>query len=243
MKLTDFKALTFDVYGTLIDWESGMIAGLKPLTDKVNQPLSRDEILQAHAKHESSRQAYTPSKRYQDLLPIVYRRLAEEWGVIVSWEECLTYGQSVKDWPAFPDSAGALQYLKKYFKLIVLTNTDNDSFKHSQAKLQVEFDGIYTAEDVGSYKPADRNFDYMLEKLQSIGIAKEDVLHTAESMFHDHEPANRYGLSNCHIYRRYEQDGFGATMTPSEMPTYDFRFNSMADLVKAHQAALENESE
>lgn len=240
MKLSDFKALTFDVYGTLIDWESGMIAGLKPLTDKVARELSRDEILQAHARHESTQQAYTPAYRYQDLLPIVYRRLAEEWGVEVTLDECTAYGQTVKDWPAFPDSPSTLQYLKKHFKLVVLTNTDTDTFQHSQAKLQVEFDGRYTAEDVGSYKPADRNFNYMLEKLKTIGIEKEDILHTAESMFHDHEPANRFGLSNCHIYRRHEQEGFGATMTPGEMPTYDFRFNSMADLVKAHQKELES---
>ena len=119
---------------------------------------------------------------------------------------------------------------------MVLTNTDNDSFMHSQMKLRAEFDGIYTAEDVGSYKPAARNFEYMLEKLATQGIEKHEILHTAESMFHDHEPANRFGLTSCHIYRRYDQDGFGATMTPDEMPAYQFRFNSMADLVKAHQA-------
>ena len=236
MRLSNFKALTFDVYGTLIDWESGMIAGLKPLTDRVEPALSRDEILQAHALHESTQQMYTPAMRYQDLLPLVYRRLAEQWGVSVNWAECLTYGQSVKQWPAFADSAASLNYLKQHFKLVVLTNTDNDSFMHSQMKLKVDFDGIYTAEDVGSYKPADRNFDYMLEKLATQGIEKHEILHTAESMFHDHEPANRFGLTCCHIYRRYDQEGFGATMTPGEMPRWQFRFNSMAELVKAHQA-------
>ena len=235
MKLSDFKALTFDVYGTLIDWESGMVEGLKPLTSRVTHELSRDAILEAHARHESCQQGYTPAKRYQDLLPIVYRRLAEEWRVSVSWDECLAYGQSVKNWPTFSDSAGALQYLKKHFKLVVLSNIDNDSFLHSNAKLEVEFDAIYTAEDVGSYKPDSRNFDYLLDKLNSIGITKDQVLHTAESMFHDHEPANKFGLANCHIYRRYAAKGFGATMTPETRPSYDFRFNSMAELVKAHQ--------
>lgn len=235
MKLSGYKALTFDVYGTLIDWESGMIEGLKPLTSKVMRKLSRDNILEAHARHESSQQVYTPAKRYQNLLPVVYRRLAEEWGVSVSWNECLAYGQTVRDWPAFVDSASALQYLKKHFKLVVLSNIDNDSFVHSNAKLHVEFDAIYTAEDIGSYKPAGRNFDYMLEKLQSIGITKSQVLHTAESLFHDHAPANKLGLANCHIYRRHGAKGFGATMTPERLPGYDFRFNSMADLVQAHQ--------
>ena len=236
MRLSDFKVLTFDVYGTLIDWESGMIAGLKPLTDRVEPALSRDEILQAHALHESTQQFYTPAMRYQDLLPLVYRRLAEQWGVSVNWAECLSYGQSVKQWPAFADSAASLEYLKDHFKLVVLTNTDNDSFMHSQMKLKADFNGIYTAEDVGSYKPADRNFDYMLEKLATQGVEKHEILHTAESMFHDHEPANRFGLTCCHIYRRFDQEGFGATMTPGEMPTWQFRFNSMAELVKAHQA-------
>jgi putative hydrolase of the HAD superfamily len=238
MKLTDFKALTFDVYGTLIDWESGMIQGLKPLTSQLAREPSRDVILQAHARHESFQQRYTPAKPYQDLLPVVYRRLAEEWGLSVGWDECLAYGQSVKNWPAFADSVEALQYLKSHFKLVVLSNIDNDSFAHSNAKLQVEFDAVYTAEDIGSYKPSRRNFEYMLDELGAIGVTKEQVLHTAESMFHDHEPANQFGLAGCHIYRRHNAKGFGATMTPEKMPNVDFRFNSMAELVAAHQAAL-----
>lgn len=238
MKLTDYTALTFDCYGTLIDWETGMVEGLKPLISKVTKDLSRDEILEAHARHESSQQIWTPAKRYQDLLPIVYKRLAEEWGVPVSPAECEAYGQSVKDWPAFADSMGALQYLKKHYKLVILSNVDNDSFAASNKKLGVEFDAIYTAEDIGSYKPSDRNFEYMLDKLKTLGVEKRDILHTAESMFHDHGPANRHGLANCWIYRRHDQKGFGATMNPGDMPAYGFCFNSMADLAKAHQEAL-----
>ena len=236
MKLSDFKALTFDVYGTLIDWESGMVAGLKPLTDKVKADLSRDQILEAHAYYESTTQRWTPAKKYYELLPVVYRRLAEEWGVEVTWEECVAYGLSVRQWPAFDDSREALAYLKKHFKLMVLTNTDNLSFSGSNARLGVHFDGVYTAEDVGSYKPADRNFEYMIETLARQGIQKDDILHTAESMFHDHAPANRHGLANCWIYRRHDKEGFGATMNPGEMPTTDFTFNSMAALVEAHKA-------
>lgn len=121
---------------------------------------------------------------------------------------------------------------------MVLSNVDNDSFAHSNDKLGVVFDAVYTAEDVGSYKPADRNFDYMLDKLETLGVAKSEILHTAESMFHDHGPANRFGLTSCWIYRRHDKQGFGATMNPGDMPSYDFRFNSMADLVKAHQEEL-----
>ncbi len=236
MKLSDFKVLTFDVYGTLIDWESGMIAGLKPLTDRLARPMSRDEILEAHAFHESTAQRWTPAKPYAQLLATVYRRLAEDWGIAVTWEECAAYGQSVRQWPAFDDSADALAYLKQHFKLVVLTNTDNLSFSGSNARLGVTFDGVYTAEDVGSYKPDPRNFDYMFEMLARQGIEKSQILHTAESMFHDHSPANRHGLANAWIYRRHDKTGFGATMNPGDMPSYDFRFNSMADLVAAHKA-------
>ncbi|MEO4001879.1 haloacid dehalogenase type II [Mesorhizobium sp. CAU 1732] len=238
MKLTDFKALTFDCYGTLIDWESGMFEGLKPLTSRVDRQLDRDTVLEAHARHESSQQAQTPAKNYSELLSIVYKRLAEEWGVSATEDECAAYGRSIKDWPAFSDSAGALQYLKKHFKLVILSNVDNRSFEASKQKLGVEFDAVYTAEDCGSYKPSDRNFEYMLQKLRTIGVERQEILHTAESMFHDHAPANRHGLKSCWIYRRHEQTGFGATMDPGEMPRYDFRFNSMAELVKAHQETL-----
>ena len=172
------------------------------------------------------------------MIKIKHARLAEEWGVEVTWEECQAYGLSVRQWPAFDDSREALAYLKQHYKLVVLTNTDNTSFSGSKARLDVHFDGVYTAEDVGSYKPSDRNFDYMLETLARKGISKKDILHTAESMFHDHGPANKHGLSNCWIYRRHEKEGFGATMDPGEMPSYDFRFNSMAELAAAHKAEL-----
>ena len=238
MRLTDYKALTFDVYGTLIDWESGMIAGLTPLTDQVSQSLTRDQILEAHAFHESTTQRQTPTKLYSEVLAVVYKRLAEEWGVNTSWNDCLTYGRSVQHWPAFADSAGALQYLKRYYKLIVLSNVDNASFAYSNTKLEVAFDARYTAEDIGSYKPSPRNFEYMIAQLARLGIEKNQILHTAESMFHDHAPANRFGLANCWIFRRHDQQGFGATMNPGAMPKTDFTFNSMADMVKAHQADL-----
>jgi len=225
LQLQDFDALTFDVYGTLIDWESGMIAGLRPLTDRAGA-LSRNDILQAHAFHESTAQAQTPHMRYDRLLAVVYKRLAEEWGVAATW---------VRDWPAFADTADALRYLKQHFKLVVLSNVDNDSFAFSNAKLGVTFDAVYTAEDIGSYKPAPRNFDYMIANMARLGVPKEKILHTAESLFHDHVQAKAFGLANCWIYRRHDQEGFGATRDPGEQPRCDFLFNSMMELADAHR--------
>ncbi len=238
MKLSDFKALTFDCYGTLIDWESGMIAGLQPLVNKVDRALSRNEILEMHAYYESTQQLQTPTKLYSELLAIVYRRMAEALGVAVAWEECVRYGQSVKSWPTFPDSVKALRYLKQHYKLVILSNVDQASFAGSNARLGVDFDAIYTAEDIGSYKPADANFEYMLARLSDIGVEQGDILHTAESLFHDHVPANRNGLTSCWIYRRYDQEGFGATRDPGETPNYAFRFNSLAEMVEAHRAEV-----
>jgi putative hydrolase of the HAD superfamily len=115
---------------------------------------------------------------------------------------------------------------------------DNETFQASNRRLQVEFDAIYTAEDIGSYKPSSRNFDYIIEKLEGKGVKKEKILHTAESIFHDHKPANAHGLKSCWIYRRHAQKGFGATMNPGEMPHIDFKFNSMHEQVKTHQEQL-----
>ncbi len=238
MKLTRFKALTFDCYGTLIDWESGMVDALHPLIQKVGRTLTRDQILEAHARHEAEQQAQTPAKLYRTLLAVVYRRLAEEWGVPVPWSECVLYGESVRRWRPFADTTAALEYLKKHYRLAILSNVDNETFAATNALLGVEFDAIYTAEDIGSYKPAERNFEYMLAHMKTLGIDKGDILHTAESLFHDHAPANRLGLANCWIHRRFDQHGFGATQNPGAMPRYQFRFKSLADLVQAHQAEL-----
>ena len=243
MQITDFNVLTFDCYGTLIDWESGMVAALKPLTDRAEPALTRNQILEAHAFHESSQQAQTPGRPYRDLLAIVYKRLAEQWGLHVTHEDCVAYGRSVRDWPAFPDTVEALRYLARHYKLVILSNVDNESFSFSNARLGVEFDAIYTAEDVGAYKPSLANFEYMLAKLErGLGgnpLGRKDILHTAESMFHDHGPANEMGLASCWIYRRHADEGFGATMNPGEMPRYDFRFTSMGEMAEAHRALTE----
>lgn len=238
MNLKDFSTLTFDCYGTLIDWETGMVEALEPLTKRASRPLSRDEILEAHARHESSQQSWTPAKRYCDLLAVVYKRLADEWGVSVTWDECVAYGNSVGNWPAFPDTVEALRYLKQHYKLVILSNVDNASFALSNKRLGVTFDAIYTAEDIGTYKPSLRNFEYMLEKLKTLGVEKNQILHTAESLFHDHLPANQMGLTSCWIHRRHATGGFGATMKPESMPTTQFRFTSLAEMVEAHKKEI-----
>jgi 2-haloacid dehalogenase len=239
MKLADFKVLTFDCYGTLIDWETGILAGLAALASRAQGSLSRDQVLEAFAQQEAAQEAETPAMPYSQLLAVVYKRLAKSWGTTTTNEEANTFGASVPDWPEFPDSAEALQYLHRHYKLVILSNVDRLSFRSSNVRLKVKFDAIYTAQDIESYKPSDRNFAYMLERLRSdFGLDKPDVLHVAQSLFHDHAPANRAGLASVWIDRRHAGRGWGATVPPPETPHYDYRFESMAAFADAHRAEI-----
>lgn len=243
MKLTDFDALTFDCYGTLIDWERGIVKGLAPLAARTRRALSRDQILEAFAQCESPQQHETPAMPYPQLLGAVYLRVAGSWGVRASEGEADAFGKSIPDWPAFSDSAEALKYLAKHFKLVILSNVDRQSFKGSNARLKVTFDAIYTAEDIGSYKPDDRNFAYLIRHLkEDFALEKDRVLHVAESLFHDHAAANRAGLASAWIHRRHGVNGWGATAAPKGMPRYDFRFESMKELAEAHRKELDADS-
>lgn len=236
--LKDFKVLTFDCYGTLIDWETGISRGLEPLTSRAEIAVSTDELLEMHARLEAAQQSATPSMPYERLLAVVYKRLAEEWRIPASWAECLEYGKSIGSWPPFNDSASALEYLNKHYRLVVLSNVDNASFEASREKLGIQFDAVYTAEDIGSYKPERRNFEYMFDQLARHDVRRSEILHVAESMFHDHETARAMGLSNCRIHRRCGKIGFGAASKPKHTPEIDFTFPSLAAFVEAHRSEL-----
>ncbi|MEP7246081.1 MAG: haloacid dehalogenase type II [Gammaproteobacteria bacterium] len=238
MGLTDFRALTFDCYGTLIDWETGMLAGLERLAARSPRTRPRAEILEAYAAHESHQERYSPTLKYSTLLAVIYKRMAENWETQVTWEECVGFGRSLRDWPAFPDSVAALKYLKSHYRLYVLSNVDNEGFSHTSRKLEVQFDGVMTAEDIGSYKPDPMNFQYMLERLADQGLRKDQILHVAQSLFHDHAPANDIGVASCWIDRQRTRHGFGATQRPATMPRYNFHFRSMAEFVEAHRNEL-----
>src|ERR1700693_1637370 len=150
MKLSDFRVLTFDCYGTLIDWEAGLYAALQPLLRAVNTPLGRAEALAHFAKHEPPQQAATPAMLYPELLAEVHRRLARQWGVTLTPSDHVAFGTSVPRWPAFADTPAALQYLKRHYKLVILSNVDRESFAGSNVKLGVGFEGSATAHGVVS---------------------------------------------------------------------------------------------
>jgi len=234
MRLSDFKALSFDCYGTLIDWESGITEALRPLRERSG--LSADALLDAYGPVELEVEQEFPSLRYSELLVEVHSRLSERLGVAQDPAEAAAFGASVGDWPAFPDSAEALAYLKRHFALIILSNVDRQSFAGSNRRLGVEFDEILTAEEIGSYKPDLRNFEHLLARLGERGMANGELLHVAQSLFHDHVPANRMGIASAWIDRRAGKSGSGATVLPDPMPHYDFRFTSLGELAAAHRA-------
>lgn len=236
MNLTDFKVLTFDCYGTLIDWETGILESLSSLLDISS--VDREQALRNFAELESRQQAQTPDMRYSDLLGHVFIQLAEHWGIDATPDQAAQFGRSVGDWPAFPDAPDALAYLKRYYKLVILSNVDRESFVGSNRRLQVEFDQIYTAEDIGSYKPDPRNFEYMLDRLGKLGHAPSVILHTAQSLFHDHVPASRFGLATAWIDRRHDKEGFGATKPPPAGVRVDFHFHSLGEMAAAHETLL-----
>lgn len=240
MKISDFSTLTFDCYGTLIDWESGIVAAAQPFIDRARLRKSADEVLEAFARSESTQQRETPTMLYPELLTRTLHRMAAEWGSTATNGEAEAFGNSVQHWPAFDDAAEALLQLKKYYRLVILSNVDRASFSHSQAKLGDVFDAVYTAEDVGSYKPNPANFAYMLKKENEAGIPSTKILHTAQSLFHDHVQAKAHGLTSAWIDRRLDSDGWGATMPPEAPVSPDFHYPSLKAMADAR---IEEEGE
>jgi 2-haloalkanoic acid dehalogenase type II len=242
MRLTDFTTLTFDCYGTLIDWEKGILNELRPWVVRHGCNLADDEILEAFGIEETRCEAATPDRLYPDILADVFHALAPKWQIPRNEEAARDFGMSVGRWPAFADSAPALQYLKRYYKLVILSNVDRASFARSNEKLQVSFDHIVTAQDVGSYKPSPRNFERLLADLADRGIASHQVLHTAQSLFHDVAPARMQGLATMWVNRRKELGGgWGATPATGDSVRPDAEVASMTDLVARHQADLRGE--
>lgn len=216
------EALTFDCYGTLIDWETGILAGLRPVLADHRITPPDDELLEVYARAEADAES-GPYRRYREILARSLRELCRQYGVEAPDEAAAAFGASVADWPAFPDSSAALARLKTRFRLGVITNCDDDLFAASNRRLGVEFDWIVTAQSVGSYKPDPRNFEAAFAVL---GLPRERILHVAQSLFHDHVPAKRLGLATVWINRRHDRPGSGAT--PPATVTPDASFPDMA---------------
>ena len=198
-----YRAVTLDCYGTLIDWETGIWDALQPILIKNRHTnVSKRRALQQFADFESHQQRQSPTMRYSQILESVHHRFAEHHRLETNISLDRQFGESISKWKPFSDSCRALQMLQSRYKLIILSNVHQEGFEASKQKLRIEFDAVYTAEEIGSYKPDLRNFKYMLDRVKnSFGFEKSDVLHVAQSLYHDHEPAYRLGLSNVWIDR------------------------------------------
>ena len=236
MELTGFEALSFDCYGTLIDWETGLAAVLVPWARQRGLSLGGEELLTGYAAAEAAAEAGHPADCYPDILARSMRALGDTLGAEVTDEDADRLARSVPDWPAFPDSHDALAALGRRFKLIILSNVDRASFAGSNTRLGVEFTSISPAQDVGSYKPSPRNFEALAGEAARLGIRPGGLLHVAQSLFHDHVPAKRAGLPTVWIHRRQDRGGWGATPQPPAPVTPDWEFPSMAAFAAAAES-------
>ena len=208
MKLSDARLLSFDCYGTLIDWEFGITETVARLSAPHGIRPTEGEILSLFASHETHVQDANPTWTYPVILAETWRRMATSMGLpnpLDGADQCeldaRAFASSVPDWPAFADSHEALLDLQRQCKLVILSNVDNQSFAGSNTKLGITFDAILTAQDIGSYKPDLHNFHVLQQHVRDMGIAPNQHLHVAQSLFHDHVPAQAVGLKTVWINR------------------------------------------
>lgn len=213
-----FEVLSFDCYGTLVDWEAGILASLGAMLRKRGLALRDDDLLALYAAIESEEEAgeYRP---YRDILARSLRRVFQRCGATSSAAQERAFANSVGDWPPFADTVAALQRLRRRYKLAILSNVDDDLFARTNGRLGVAFDWIVTAEQARSYKPNARHFELARQRFF---IPKERHLHVAQSLFHDIAPAKAAGIATVWINRRAGRDGFGATPPSNARPDWTF---------------------
>lgn len=214
LRFDDFDVLTFDCYGTLIDWETGILDALRPVFDAHRAEPAPERTLELYGELESAAER-GPYREYRAILQTVLEGLGAQFGFTPTAKELERFSTSVTEWPAFPDSPGALQALRKKYRLAIVSNVDDDLFAHSAPRLQVRFDWIVTAQQVKSYKPSLNNFRMACDR---IGVPRHRILHVAQSLFHDIAPANALGLSSVWVNRRHKKEGSGATPAAQARP-------------------------
>ncbi len=223
------RVLSFDCYGTLIDWETGLLRAFAPWRERTGVAAADEELLAAFGRAESRREQASPGAPYPRILESVLEDLSGAFGAPALPAECRAFGASVGDWPPFPDSGPALTRLGERFRLVILSNVDRASFQRSEAALGLRFDAVYTAEEIGSYKPDPANFRYLLEAEAREGFAAGDLLHVAQSLYHDHGPAKALGLRTAWVDRRGARGG-GAAPEPTGAVEPDLVVPDLASL-------------
>ncbi|MGK7921258.1 MAG: haloacid dehalogenase type II [Trichodesmium sp.] len=224
----NFEILSFDCYGTLIDWENGILPVLDNLVSNHKINITEQKILEMFAKFESEAEA-GEYKKYREILKQVVQNFGQELGFKPTELELNCLANSIKNWQPFPDTITALQTLKQKYRLAIISNIDNDLFANTAKHLEVEFDFVITAEQIQSYKPATKNFEFAIKKMK---IAPEKLLHIAQSIYHDIVPAKALGLSTIWVNRRQGKEGFGATLPASGKPDLEVpNLKTLVDLI------------
>jgi 2-haloacid dehalogenase len=227
-----FDVLSFDCYGTLVDWETGILEALRPFLAGRGASLGDETILELYAKLESGaeRGSYIS---YREVLSRVVHGFGRELGFHVPNADASFLADSLFRWPAFPDTVSALRRLKKEFALAVISNVDRDLFASTEQQLGVELDWVVTAEDAGTYKPSRNNFLYAQ---RAIGVSPQRWLHAAQSLYHDVAPAKSLGISTIWVNRRRGRTGTGATPPADVRPHLEV--TSLSDLADAVHVCL-----
>lgn len=231
--LSKYKAISFDCYGTLIDWEGPILTTLRGLQKAGRHPPQTDaELFGMFLEVEGSLARRNPTWNYSVLLGAAYLEIARAFGTPASAGDAASFGGSIGSWPPFDDAERALSLLGRGRPLIILSNIDNRSIELTKQRLRTEFFATYTAESIGTYKPDPRNFEYLLGQLANHGIGASELLHVSVSLFHDHEPARRLGIDTCWINRAGTPNGTLASppgFLDNVTPT--FTFASLDELV------------
>lgn len=228
-----YKALTFDCYGTLVDWETGITQLIKPWLDELDSPVPVDLVITSFAIHQAKHQQVRPALLYPNVLAKTWRDIEETFGWSENTERARRFAASVPNWPPFADTVESLRYLSGFYKLVILSNVDNASLAGTLRRLEVSFELTVTAEDVQSYKPGLPHFNRAIEGLLAKGIRKDEILHVAQSKHHDVKPGCELGLATVWVNRRHDRKGSGATLATEAEP--HLTVTSLAELVALHK--------
>jgi 2-haloacid dehalogenase len=214
MDFRPFTHITFDCYGTLIDWERGILEALNALMDRHGVVAPDESILQAYARLEADIEQGS-YRTYRQVLRDVVVGMGDLFGFTPEASEVDHLSRSVARWQPFPDTIAALEKLAEKYRLAIISNIDDSLLNESAKLLGVDFSAVVTAEQVRSYKPDRRNFEVALQRLE---IGKEDLLHVAQSLYHDHVPAKEIGIRTVWVNRPSILPGTGATLPAEAAP-------------------------
>jgi 2-haloacid dehalogenase len=225
MDFESIRLITFDCYGTLIDWENGMLAALRPLFSRDGHRVPDTQILELYGEIEAEIES-GPYLTYKQVLAQTVQEIGRRMSVSISPEQGAAFADSLTSWKPFIDTLPELQSLARKFRLGIISNVDDDLFAETRKRLApVEFDFVVTAQQVQSYKPSHRNFE---EAVRRSGLSKDQILHAGQSLYHDIAPANALGISNVWVNRPSIRPGSGAAKPGTAKPTYEV--HSLAEL-------------